>query len=455
MKSMLQKGVRRRLTVKVMKLSRQFSVENAMELLRRMIIICVEDVMLHPSIPIIAWLMVALTKGYIFHDIFSSICVLVLSDFCIAPYRDCYPPEATIEEMIQCINLSFTSDLQTTTSPQSPNSHLDTGNLPSLYEIIQNSSWRTVIASLFIRASYGGMDFDRVMLEKYGLLWSMRVLSFQNFGDASLKSTSIRATSLADFKLPLYLSGDYVEMLTISCPWGLEMLRNFFSFNTNIGSIEMDLPPEKVLLVRTSMALEESLLKLKDKPFLLQQFKPTSATEYLASTEDIVIEGIDFHCDWNLLSSVIENCKPQLTKYFQSHQTMVNLDSFHDLNNKVEITVPANYTKELSSPEKDKLESYLKSLIWIFRSSINTHKLWPFLYSTTATDKFSSSPSFSSPMKISSSLEVPLIHFNELQSHQYYEENTLLKKDRLAGLWAIICPAIKTYCEQRIRRLKF
>jgi hypothetical protein len=483
LKSMIQKGVRRRLVLKVMKLTRQLALENPMELLRRMMIICLEDAMLHPSLPIIAWLMVALAKGYIFHDIFSSICVLVLADFCISDYRDCYPPEATIEEMIQTISNTFASNSNsqppTPVLPSEPTINSETGNLPCLFELIESKSWRTLIASLFIRASYGGMGFDRMMLEKYGLLWSMRVLKFQSF---TTKVLNYPHTTLEDFQVPFYLSTEYVFDLcgpvgSSDCPqnpWGVEMLKNFFnkkvanitteaSSSSSSSSVQKDYEP---YFTGISRELETALTNFNETPSMNHQYKSSSSTCYINSMEDIILEGIDFHCDWSLIPSLIQSSKTQLIQYFKDHPNVVNLDNFDDTQPTVEFTFPeegnsskqdkisANPTTEIM--EKDKLEGYLRSVIWIFRSSVNAHKLWPFLlsqslgFNTTASTILSPA----SLTKIRSTDGYPLIYFNEVSTHQLYEENTLLKKNRLAGLWKIICIPIKNYCEQKMRKFR-
>jgi hypothetical protein len=481
LKSMIQKGVRRRLVLKVMKLSRQLAVDNPMELLRRMMIICLEDAMLHPSLPIIAWLMVALAKGYIFHDIFSSICVLVLADFCISDYRDCYPPEATIEEMIQTISNTFASNNSQPPTPvlsaDSTNNN-ETGNLPCLFELIESKSWRTLIASLFIRASYGGMGFDRMMLEKYGLLWSTRVLKFQSLTSKVLNYPN---APLEDFQVPVYLSTEYVLGLcgpvgSSDCPqnpWSVEMLKNFFSKKvanaTSESSSSSSSSAQKdyeQYFAAISRELEMSLAKFSETPLMNHQNKSSSATCYINSMEDIILEGIDFHCDWSLIPALIQSSKTQLIQYFKDHPNVVNLDNFDDTQTTVEFTFPeeqnsSKQDKTSSNPtteimEKDKLEGYLKSVIWIFRSSVNTHKLWPFLLSHSLTfhTKSLTIPSPANCTNSRSNDRYPLIYFNEVSSHQLYEENTLLKKNRLAGLWKIICIPIKNYCEQKMRKFR-
>lgn len=66
-KSMIQKGVRRRLVKQVCNLatySCHSSWNNFKDLLRRIPVIALEDVTLHPGLPIINWIMMAFSRGF-------------------------------------------------------------------------------------------------------------------------------------------------------------------------------------------------------------------------------------------------------------------------------------------------------------------------------------------------------------------------------------------------------
>ena len=58
-KSMIQKGVRRGMTKEVLKLSNLLSINSLEDFLRRIPIIILEDVILHPAYPILVWVMLA------------------------------------------------------------------------------------------------------------------------------------------------------------------------------------------------------------------------------------------------------------------------------------------------------------------------------------------------------------------------------------------------------------
>lgn len=74
-KSMLQKSVRRRRFGSACRLAIELARMSTSELLRRLPIICVEDSLLHPAVPVIVWLMMAESKGYIPPPWLVDICV--------------------------------------------------------------------------------------------------------------------------------------------------------------------------------------------------------------------------------------------------------------------------------------------------------------------------------------------------------------------------------------------
>ena len=64
LKSMLQKSVRRREPEKAARLAVRMMSSSLTDFLRRLPIICVEDVGLHPEFSCVVWLMVAVSRGY-------------------------------------------------------------------------------------------------------------------------------------------------------------------------------------------------------------------------------------------------------------------------------------------------------------------------------------------------------------------------------------------------------
>lgn len=418
MKSMIQKGVRRRMTEKVMNLTRQLASDNPSELLRRMVIICLEDVLLHPSVPILVWLMVAVSKDFKFDELHALICVTFMGDLCLAEHRDCYPPTATIPEMIEKIqHLSMhcnpsSSKLEQDNAPS--NETGSTAEIKSLYDLVSNPAWKTIIASLFIRASYGGMSFDRVMLEKYGLLWLSRILTRKSTTNTSSSSTTFTSSFLHTEVLNNFSWFDYDgSPLSSLNNWGAEMLSVY-----QISSSGSSLPSINQLNTRI-----DHLLKSRPRDGQSEISGDLLHPVWIRSS-DLVAEGIDFHCDWNLITYVIENGKSDLIRYFLSHAELMDLE---DNNATSTITV---IIKDNDFENLEQVSNYLKQVVWIFRSSVSGHRLWPYLLQ---------------PMTINL--------YAEVETYQEEEIFTLKKKETLAGLWRIICPWISQYCERKIKQL--
>lgn len=69
----------------------QLMRDNAGEFLRRISIICLEDAMLHPDMPLLVWLMCAQAKGYSMGAVAASACLQIVYQLACMPVRDRYP----------------------------------------------------------------------------------------------------------------------------------------------------------------------------------------------------------------------------------------------------------------------------------------------------------------------------------------------------------------------------
>ena len=65
--------------------------DNAGEYLRRICIICLEDAILHPDMPLLVWLMCAQAKGYHMGVALASLCLKITYELACMPIQDCYP----------------------------------------------------------------------------------------------------------------------------------------------------------------------------------------------------------------------------------------------------------------------------------------------------------------------------------------------------------------------------
>ena len=69
----------------------QLMKDNAGEFLRRVSIICLEDALLHPEMPLLVWLMCAQAKGYTLGVAAASACLQIVYQLACMPVRDSYP----------------------------------------------------------------------------------------------------------------------------------------------------------------------------------------------------------------------------------------------------------------------------------------------------------------------------------------------------------------------------
>lgn len=156
-KSMIQKGVRRRMVEEVRNLATyacQSSFLNFKELVRRIPVIAVEDVTLHPGLPVVVWLMIAFAKDFRPLDLFPfhQVAVCILSDLAAAKYKD-WLPEVDLD--LDAVK--------------------EGGERVGDEEM--NAECRTLWSCLWMRQAYGGLKGDVVMLRRYTQLWRLRFVS--------------------------------------------------------------------------------------------------------------------------------------------------------------------------------------------------------------------------------------------------------------------------------------
>jgi hypothetical protein len=118
---------------------------------------------------------------------------------------------------------------------------------------------------------------------------------------------------------------------------------------------------------------------------------------------------------------------------------------------------------DLCSSQTAQVDGVIKSAIWVFRSSVNTHRLWPpslLLLSPT-------SPGPGCRRRLDYDLPIPsqnnagassgTVHQAEDAPPVLSKEQleNLKKKEELAPYWAVICKDVKACCEARKRELEW
>ena len=224
LKSMLQKAVRRKIVMKAIRLTRycmkeihQLQIDadkhhthqqhnhhhhdhhhsqgderseeqrsegsaSLIDLLRRIPIICLEDSLLHPSYPIIIWLMISCSHGYIPHRCLLDICVLFMHDISICNYRDSSVASLYVHSGKPCRSSSSGHDKHFIKTSQAKH-WMDISN-PTIRTLLVKIAmrgqlihpmnhiyWRSISiylsdeTSILVAGSYGGMTGDMHMID--------------------------------------------------------------------------------------------------------------------------------------------------------------------------------------------------------------------------------------------------------------------------------------------------
>jgi hypothetical protein len=155
LKSNLQKAIRRKLKDNAIKTAVSLILiedENEkiiqiglFELLRRLCIIIIEDVILMYEFNIIFWFHVLLSKGYILNKYFIDIILLTIAKITTFEYQDKKYLNFLIHKDIKIIEMINDSKL--------------------------TSKQRDLLTSLQFRKSYGGMNGDMFMIDKCTYIW--------------------------------------------------------------------------------------------------------------------------------------------------------------------------------------------------------------------------------------------------------------------------------------------
>jgi hypothetical protein len=146
---------------------------------------------------------------------------------------------------------------------------------------------------------------------------------------------------------------------------------------------------------------------------------------YRLTPAHIVIEGIDFHCDLDLITSILSSstCMDALTEVYLRERSNLTGGGGGGSVDASEENVPGYGVQPPVEIKPDTiredLEGICKSCIWQFRSSLNRHQAWPLL----------------SPV--------------EQQCLDAHTAQTLQKKKQLAPYWKVICPVLNAYCAAR------
>ena len=168
--SALQKNVRRKRVGPTYRVAKAMTRRNDtfMQCVRRLMVISIEDGTLHPDLPFLAWLMIALSKNFVASTRIKEEVCRIASELAAQEFRD--DGTTLVEKEVKEVKKDESDD--------------DVDVLPSLSSIQEkfgsNSEETLLIASLIVRAQFGGMEGDVKMLKNFIRVWVRRFESIDS-----------------------------------------------------------------------------------------------------------------------------------------------------------------------------------------------------------------------------------------------------------------------------------
>jgi hypothetical protein len=168
--SALQKNVRRKRVGPTYRVAKAMTRRNDtfMQCVRRLMVISIEDGTLHPDLPFLAWLMIALSKNFVASTKIKEEVCRIASELAAQEFRD--DGTTLVEKEVKEVKKDESDD--------------GVDVLPSLSSIQEkfgsNSEETLLIASLIVRAQFGGMEGDVKMLKNFIRVWVRRFESIDS-----------------------------------------------------------------------------------------------------------------------------------------------------------------------------------------------------------------------------------------------------------------------------------
>ncbi len=194
LKSNLQKCIRRKLTSPSINTALTLLCLDADQLLRRLSIIMLEDVILNNDILLLLWLMCAHSKGFPINDIFMLKIINMVHFLSVSNFRESY-------KKISDFNLK----------------KVDLNNLCN--------KKKNILWALQLRCSYGGMNGDMKMINYFTKIWYERfcdnfilednpdILKLENIKIISLNDIHVSSVDFHCTNIISYIKNKYPEIL--------------------------------------------------------------------------------------------------------------------------------------------------------------------------------------------------------------------------------------------------
>ena len=305
--------------------------------------------------------MIASSKGYLLPDFLLAVCVHIIAEISESEYMDCLSSseepsnEAAISSLKGDASV-FYDELVSHTGAAS-GQHQGVRSVKKLLKMRDHdirlqpvSAARTVVLSIMLRSAFGGMAGDVAMLKEYSMLWYGRFFLSNSKTDASADfswcpspqatvSSSVRSTSSSQCAPAASLSGHDVSISAMSqlpmssymhpqwmsssidSYWGEKSALAFCPAapdrraDATAGPAENDLNSSALLLLRRFVTVD--VLRKTTANTCASMCSPARALmnpsaprgrihhALMLQSEDLVAEGIDFHCDGEIVAFVL------------------------------------------------------------------------------------------------------------------------------------------------------
>ena len=345
LKSILQKGIRRRKPLPSVRVASELADKSLGDLLRRLPIIILEDSTLHPSLPFLVWLMMAVSKDYQPPLLLLKKVLGIVFEMASCRWQDSLPTnnsKAFDTKELQQETLTLAS-LHKTAIKNTQNEGDDQPK-QNQKDVVLNGD-ELIVWSMLMRGQYGGMACDIQMLQGYAQLWHGRYNSIQSIPYNLKKrlSPNIPVSST----LHSTTSSSSAAIGSISAHKASGEDQSLRKWNQIPGFIH------KSAAKHSTSRIDRLLPSIENNknPYIRAESHSFIGLPSLTRI-DLTPEGVDFHCSSVLESAIL--CDTSILK-----ECFVKL---------------ANGRPRLRTAGQDRrawLEGLLKSCMWKFSGGVN------------------------------------------------------------------------------------
>ena len=310
--------------------------------------------------------MIASSKGYLLPDFLLSVCVHIIAEISDTRHMDSLWSQTDSrhsKDLSDSIPVRPTSVAAQTSASEDMNEVRPCRS--TTYDIRHQSvsSARTLVLSIMLRTAFGGMAGDMKMLREYAAQWYGRFfLQANNLSsnpcNFSCPTSICLSTSISTLSRPLisrgatgfsysysessvamssYLHPQWMES-TMGFLWGWQCIMAYAISDPDdrtIPAINANVVSSAFLLLRNCISAN----LLHNSKLSLALYSPAAPQGSLSiagknayqalrlTPKDLVSEGIDFHCDGEIVKAVFDRCA-YISAVISSRPLIIDIDRY-------------------------------------------------------------------------------------------------------------------------------